>query len=134
MSEMWWGYDEESGGYAMNERYEEVKKYMCKWQPEMALSACAGAMRGEEITDTVCLLCLARKMLSIAEDLQRTVIFLGVEDGRIASDMQKLFEQLMRTKVGLFTIIKKVAPEYMKGELEGYTDSMERLLQMTGVK
>lgn len=117
-----------------NERYEEVKKYMCKWQPEAAFSACVQAMRRGEVTDTVCLVCLARKILSIAEDLQRTVIFLGVEDGRIASDMEHMFSQLTTTKIGLFTITKKVAPELMEGKLDGYINSMERLLQRAGVK
>lgn len=118
----------------MNERYEEVKKYMCKWQSEMSFSACVQAMRGDEITDKLCLACFAMKLANITEDLERMIIFLGVEDGRIASDMQKLFDQLVKTKIGLLMIIKKVSPEHMKSRLEDYTNSMERLLQRAGVK
>jgi len=116
----------------MNERYETVKKFMCKWQSEMALSVCTASIRGDEVTDTVCLICLARKSLSIAEDLRRTVIFFGVEDGIVATGMEKLFDQLAKTRVGLYAIVKKVAPEYMRDELENYADNIERLLQRRG--
>jgi len=112
-----------------SERYENVKKYMCKWLPEDALSGCKSRQKGIEPDDIACLVCLANTLESSCDLLFKTIVHLGVPDQMLASKLSDFADAFAKTRLCFWQVARKLMPEFDKEKREGYTNIMEELIE-----
>jgi len=110
-----------------DERYENVKKYMCKWLPEEAFSGCKARQEGIEPDDVRCLVCLTIMFEDGCELFLKTIVHLGVPDQRLASKLIDFADALAKTRMAFWQVARRVQPEFDKEKREEYTNIMEEL-------
>jgi len=113
----------------VEERYENVKKYMCKWLPEEALSGCKLKQGGIEPDDTRCLVCLANTFELSCELLWKAIVHLGVSDIKLAGKLADFAESFAKTRLSFWQVARRVQPEFDKEKREEYTNIMEEMLE-----
>jgi hypothetical protein len=113
----------------VEERYENVKKYMCKWLPEEALSGCKARQKGLEPDDIGCLVCLATVLESSCELLWKTIVHLGVPNQMLASKVSDFADSFAKTRLTFWQVARRLKPEFDKEKREEYTNIMEEMLE-----
>jgi hypothetical protein len=112
-----------------SERYENVKKYMCKWLPEDALSGCKSRQKGIEPDDIACLVCLATTLESSCELLWKAIVHLGVPDPKLAGKLSDFADSFARTRLTFWQVARRLIPEFDKDKREEYTNIMEEMIE-----
>lgn len=114
-----------------NERYENVKKYMCKWLPEEALSGCRVRQKGIEPDDVGCLVCVADTIEAQCNGLWATILFLGAGDGVLAAKLVELKAAFDNLRLVFWQVARKLKPEFQEHEREVYANIVEEQLERT---
>lgn len=116
----------------VEERYEALKKYRCKWAPEEVLGVCEAKIKGKNPDEVDCLIYMGNTFVGYIEGLWKVILFMGVQDGRKAELLAELRRAMFNTQLVFDVLVRKLRPVHNRHEREKYSDLVERALERCG--
>ncbi len=114
----------------MNERYETLKKkYMCKWEPEVAMSICGYRLKHEgfEPNAVECLICLGETFKRSCLCAWEIAAISGT--GKLSTRVMQEFENFIKHMIAFETFVEIAKPGWNKSTQDEWADRVEMLLE-----
>lgn len=117
-----------------DERFNFLKKYMCKWQPTESLSVCkCRAGEKDYPSEVICGICFADSFLEYCDRLWQVVTQIGVRDSNLALILSIYRESHEKMRVGFKKFAWTAMPEFDNKLREKWADEVESMIEKGGI-
>lgn len=115
----------------MNERYEEVKKYLCTHTPESTRAVCKSKIEGKIITKQMCLACMGQKFITTLDGLWKIVLTLGTKElgGGATEVLFKSLTKYEEAKSIYFELVKDMPFSHIESGRERFITRTEQFIE-----